>query len=654
MISAVPCPPVNQLSVAFFMHDLSGGGVERMRLSLIDALRKRNICTTLIVSNRRGSLSPLVPPDLPVVELRIGRTLSAVTKLIAFLKQARPDVLVSSLDHNNIVAMIACACSGVPTRLVICQHTALSAEHGMGWKYRLVPWAYWLLQGTADGIVAVSRGVADDLVATAGIARKRISTIYNPVIGADFDKRQEGSAPHPWLRHDTCYAHMRPVFVFAGRLTAQKDPGTLLAALKLFMEHRPARLIVLGEGEQEGDLRRLARERNLDDAVHFAGFQANPLPWIRHADALVSSSRYEGLGNTIVEALACGTPVIATDCPHGPAEILLQGELGRLVPVGDAAALAKAMYDQLDSEVDRARLKARAADFTAEACAEAHLALFRRIGAGGSTTVHALGIRFAPMTTEHVAELVLGAAPTGPVSLIVTANINHVRLLRCRDFADSYSFARFACPDGFPVLVYARLRGLPLKQRVTGCDIFEKLMHHRRLRGQRLFFVVECAETASAANAWFDTRGMGQQVRVAVAPSGLLGNDAAQASLARMIAEESPTLLVMTLGAPVSEIFVYRHRDVLPPCWALCVGQALRVELGLVRRAPMALRKLGLEWLWRMFQEPRRLVWRYVQDVIWFPIAILLDLSHRVRPDECDGPLGRDIRKEMPSIGLVP
>jgi N-acetylglucosaminyldiphosphoundecaprenol N-acetyl-beta-D-mannosaminyltransferase len=155
------------------------------------------------------------------------------------------------------------------------------------------------------------------------------------------------------------------------------------------------------------------------------------------------------------------------------------------------------------------------------------------------------------------------------------------------------------------------------------------LIREPGLRWHRLFFLVESQETKAAALSWADNIGMAKQIAIAVAPPELDSDMIGQAILVRRIKEAAPTILVVTLGAPASELFVHRHLNALPPCWALCVGQALRVELGLARRAPFAWRKLGLEWLWRLRHEPRRLVGRYASALAWFPIAILRDLGDR-------------------------
>ena len=378
LLPVSPPPPLLAASpagrprrIAFYLHDLSGGGVERMRLGLIGALRAAGCEVSLLLHAAGGPLADLLPPDLPRHCFATPRTSADIRPLAAYLRAARPDVLVASLDHNNIAALLARALCPGPTRVVVCQHNALSAEAAsMGWKYRAVPLAYRLLAPLAARFVAVSEGVAEDLAAAAGLRRERISVIHNPVLEADFAARAAAPAPHPWFREPL------PVIVTAGRLVAQKDHATLLHALAHLRRRLPARLIILGEGPLHEALRRHAAALGLGPHVDLPGFVANPLPFFREAAAFALASRHEGFGNVLVEALGCGTPVVATDCPHGPAEILRRGAFGRLVAPGDAAALADALFQTLQAPPHPAMLRARARDFTAARNRDAWLDLF--------------------------------------------------------------------------------------------------------------------------------------------------------------------------------------------------------------------------------------------------------------------------------------
>jgi glycosyltransferase involved in cell wall biosynthesis len=358
------------LRVSIYMNDLAGGGVERMRLQLIDELRSRGVDVTLLLHSGEGQLRKLVPKDLRVVAFDTHRTLMDLVPLIRHLRRERPDVLISSLDHNNVVAGLAGVLSMTQTPVVICQHNSLSSEaETLGWKYQVIPRCYRLLAPFLRGIVAVSDGVAKDMAKVCGLAPDRVTVIYNPVINLSFRAAMAAPVEHPWFT-----TREGPVFVTAGRLVPQKDQATLLRALAIARKRINARLIILGTGPLQASLEKTASDLGIRDAVDFLGFKENPLPYYREADAFVLSSNFEGLGNVLIEALGCGTPVITTDCPYGPAEIVQNGRFGILVPVGDSDAFGEAMAsegwrrwtpDQLKETTDRFRVEDIATQYLA-------------------------------------------------------------------------------------------------------------------------------------------------------------------------------------------------------------------------------------------------------------------------------------------------
>lgn len=362
-----------RFKAAIYMNDLASGGAERMMLAMIPLLRQRGADVTLLLHTKKGELAPTLPDDLPVVSFETRRTLADIRPLAHYLRQARPDILLASLAHNNIAALLAKAIAGGPSRVIICQHNALSSEASPGAtvKFRVVPLFYRWLAAFASGIVAVSRGVADDLATTCGIRRDRITVIYNPVMSASFNARVDAVDTHPWLEDG-----QTPVFITVGRLVPQKNHELLLEALALLREQAPARLLVLGQGPLRTQLASKARSLGVEAAVDFLGFRENPLPLIKRASALVLSSDYEGFGNVIVEALGCGTPVISTDCPFGPSEILADGRFGRLVPVRDARALADAMASPLRAHWSQEELRSRAEIFSVDAAVDRYMELF--------------------------------------------------------------------------------------------------------------------------------------------------------------------------------------------------------------------------------------------------------------------------------------
>jgi N-acetylglucosaminyldiphosphoundecaprenol N-acetyl-beta-D-mannosaminyltransferase len=245
---------------------------------------------------------------------------------------------------------------------------------------------------------------------------------------------------------------------------------------------------------------------------------------------------------------------------------------------------------------------------------------------GRKAAARPFGLRLSPDSARDIALTAVNdsRSPGDGVALVVTPNIDHIATIRrSAALARAYeNAARIVC-DGWPVQAYARLCGLPL-DRVTGCEITSELMrmapygeHHR------LFFVLDGELTRSALSDW--ARDNKVEIRTEIPPFGFERDAVYCEALARAIAEFGTTILVMAVGAPRSEIFVDMHRDMLPSCWAFCVGQAVKVELGLVRRASARWQSVGLEWFWRLQQEPTRLAKRYATAAIGFSLAVLED-----------------------------
>ena len=237
------------------------------------------------------------------------------------------------------------------------------------------------------------------------------------------------------------------------------------------------------------------------------------------------------------------------------------------------------------------------------------------------------GLSISPLTAGQIADKIVdGPPPVGGPGLIVTPNIQHIALLRGNPaFRRAYDHAAEIVCDGFPVHYYAKLRGAPSPERVTGCDIAIDIMNRRVFPAQhRFFFVVDSEAAAAAIRAWAEERGLASQTAV---PDFGFEKDAARSdALVAAIAAHRTTILFMGLGAPKSEVFIDAHRDRLPPCWALCVGQAVKMALGLVPTPPALVKALNLEWAWRMVLEPRRMIGRYVHSVVGFLAAVARDL----------------------------
>jgi glycosyltransferase involved in cell wall biosynthesis len=332
--------PTARPRLAFFLPSLEGGGAQRVIVNLLAGFDERGVPIDLILARAEGEYLAQVPPAVRVIDLGVPRMLRALPPLAAHLARERPETVLSGLDHANVVAMAASRVTGRRTRTVISVHCHIARTlAGAGFRDRAVPWLLGRAHRWADRIVAVSSGVADDLVATAGIPRERIDVIYNPVIThALFDLAAHPPA-HPWFT-----GHGGPLVLGIGRLTAQKNfPMLIDAFARLKRTHPQARLAILGEGPDRPLLEAQLRRLGLDGSIVLPGFQENPYAWLARATVFALSSDFEGLPTVLIESLALGTAVVSTDCDSGPREILRDGLFGELVPTGDARAMARAM-----------------------------------------------------------------------------------------------------------------------------------------------------------------------------------------------------------------------------------------------------------------------------------------------------------------------
>jgi glycosyltransferase involved in cell wall biosynthesis len=350
----------------------SFGGAPVVVVNLANELVRRGIRVDVLIFTRRGVSQFPFPFDPRVVPhcLRAESRLELFFRLVFRLLRIRPGHMVAVGTKANILCAWATRVPGFEARFWASLHHTLSSEMS-GWREhkRLARIRLWRrVLDRAEGLIAVSRGVADDFLAVTGIGRARVRVVYNPIVDPSMIARAAEPPDHPWLAGGG-----PPVILGVGRLTGQKDFATLVSAFALVRERRPCRLLIIGEGEERERLEALAEMLGVQDALDLAGFQPNPLPFMRESRLLVLSSRWEGFGNVLVEALYCGTPVVSTDCPHGPREVLADGKHGRLVPVGDPQALADAIAESLNEAPDTQRLRERAAVFSAASSADGYL-----------------------------------------------------------------------------------------------------------------------------------------------------------------------------------------------------------------------------------------------------------------------------------------
>ncbi|MGQ9831099.1 MAG: glycosyltransferase [Thermochromatium sp.] len=346
--------------IAVFASFSGTGGVERMLTHLLQGFVALGERVDLVLIRDESPHLVHCPTQIKRVRLRAKHTLLAVPELAAYLRTCRPRALLAAKDRAGRAAVLARALSGSDTRLVLRLGTTLSAamaERSVVAR-RLRYWSIRRLYPALDRIVAVSEGVAEDTARIACLPRARIQVIRNPVITPQLDQAAAAPCPHPWLEPG-----QPPVIMGAGRLQRQKDFPTLIRAFARVRAKRDCRLMILGEGGGRTRLESLIAELNLGDAVALPGFKSQFPAYLARAALFVLSSIWEGSPNVLTEALALGVPVVATDCPSGPSEILAGGRHGPLVPVGDVEALASAMLETLDRPRPASALRAAVAEY---------------------------------------------------------------------------------------------------------------------------------------------------------------------------------------------------------------------------------------------------------------------------------------------------
>jgi glycosyltransferase involved in cell wall biosynthesis len=361
-----------EVRFALFLPSLDGGGAERMMLNLGTTIQGKGYPVDIVLATAKGALLNSTPPTVRVVDLAASRPLTAVPALARYLRRERPRAMLATITNANLAALWAIRLSGVDTRCVVREASTLSVEleHSSTLNRLLVPRMIARAFPLAHAIIAPSRGVADDLAAVTRIPRESIRVIYNPVLSAGLFARAKEPVSHGWLNDRTV-----PVIVGMGRLTRQKDFGTLIRAFARIKERRRSRLLILGEGEDRGALEALSKSLGVAEDVDLPGFLSNPYAVLSRAALFVLSSRWEGLPGVLIEALACGAKVVATDCPSGPREILDNGAFGELVPIEDEQSMAAAMERALSGEFVAADASSRMAQFDLETNTSRYLEL---------------------------------------------------------------------------------------------------------------------------------------------------------------------------------------------------------------------------------------------------------------------------------------
>lgn len=330
--------------VAFFLRFLGGGGAERIILNLARDFAERGLKVDMVLSSVGGPHLWQIQSQVRIVDLKAPRLVASLPSLINYLEREQPKSMLSTLHYNNEFALWAKRLSRVSTRMVVREANTLSqeAQPSAGLKKRLVPLFVKNFYPWADGIVAVSQGVANDLAQITGLPSERIQVIYNPTIAPDLKDKAKEPVEHPWFA-----SGQPPVILGVGKLQAQKDFPTLIKAFALVRQVKEAKLVILGWGPDRPKLESLVSSLGLENDVALPDHVKNPYAYMVKSAVYVLSSAWEGLPNALIEAMAVGVPVVSTDCKSGPSEILDRGKYGFLTPVGDSQAMAEAILTVL-------------------------------------------------------------------------------------------------------------------------------------------------------------------------------------------------------------------------------------------------------------------------------------------------------------------
>lgn len=361
--------------IAIILSDFSGTGVPRVTVNLAKGLNKNSCHVKLLVLNKESDINYHIPSSVEIVDLNASRAITALPKIIRFLIKHKQDAVIAAEDHFGVIAALALSLSMSKAKLLITSHVpiSISAPQKSGIKALAFRTAIKLTQYRTTAYTTVSEGLAEDMRSSIKLNQNDIKVLNNPVIDSiNIEIPLKKKKIHPFF-DDTS-----KVIVAAGTLHKRKGFHNLIEAFSYLVEKKDIKLIILGDGIEKTNLIKQIQEKKLSDKINLVGFQSQPLCFFNAADLFVLSSYFEGLPTVLIEALAMGCPCVATDCLAGPREILLNGEIGTLVPVGNPSELANGIELELSINRSKTSLTERAQDFTIDKISQKALELLFR------------------------------------------------------------------------------------------------------------------------------------------------------------------------------------------------------------------------------------------------------------------------------------
>ncbi len=366
--------PTTLTHICFFLANLQGGGAERMVANLASGLSCRNVRVDLVLASATGPYLEDLDEQVRVVDLErrsLGRSIPA---FIRYLRSERPQIVVATLAYTSVGAALGHALARSDSKFFIREASTPSQRSTSSPKAFVIEVLTRAAYRYADGILAVSEGVATDLQERMAVPAAKIATLNNPVVTPDIVIKAAQDPGHRFFQEPGT-----PVILAAGRLHPEKGYDTLIKAFAAVRSEQRSRLIILGEGAERERLEALVSAMDLVEDVDLPGFVANPFAYMARAAVFVLASVREGLPGVLIQAMATGCPVVATDCRSGPAEVLAGGRYGTLVPVGDVDRLARAIKAVLDEPPDRESVRAGSYRYTSDRIIDDYRAYFERV-----------------------------------------------------------------------------------------------------------------------------------------------------------------------------------------------------------------------------------------------------------------------------------